>query len=75
MQLTMRHLSLQVDFEAVFTAYDDMDSVLRDRVGWECPGESTDSGSGSDFTRFGRSCKQPNRHLSTKFYFWLIRSR
>lgn len=28
-----------------------MDSVLRDRVGWECPGESTDSGSGSDFTR------------------------
>ncbi len=28
-----------------------MDSVLSDRIDWECPGESTDSGSGSDFTR------------------------
>ncbi len=28
-----------------------MDSVLSDRVDWECPGESADSGSGSDFTR------------------------
>ena len=40
-----------IDPEAVFTVYDDMDSVLSDRLDWECPGESADSGSGSDFTR------------------------